>query len=231
MIEDRFNIRMSGDKKRTFAFVGDFGSGKTEIAINFALLRKALGNEVAIADLDVVNLYFRSREHVNYLEERGIRVILPPREYRNADVPMITPTVMGSISNRKIDLILDIGGEENGITVLGYLSEYLFKEDYEILFVINGRRPFTRTEESIVSLHNRLIKRIRGLKINSLVNNTNLMEETTGKILEEGEELLKKVSKILSIPIVFNSVAEGINLGNVNLEYPVFRIKRFNNVY
>jgi len=231
MIEDRFDIRISGDNKRTFAFVGDFGSGKTEIAINFALLRKALGKEVAIADLDVINLYFRSREHVDYLEERGIRVVLPPREYRNADVPMITPTVIGSISDRKVDLILDIGGEENGIAVLGYLSEYLFREDYEIVLVINGRRPFTRTEEDIVELHSRLREKARGLKINSLVNNTNLMEETTGRIVKEGEDLLKKVSKTLSIPIAFNSVAEGVDLEEVNLEYPIFRIKRFNAVY
>ncbi|MEA1964353.1 MAG: hypothetical protein U9O41_04400 [Candidatus Aerophobetes bacterium] len=231
MVEDRFDVRMSGNNKRVFAFVGGFGSGKTEIAINFALLRKALGKEVAIADLDVVNLYFRSREHTDYLEERGIRIILPPEEYRNADVPMITPTVMGSISNRKVDLILDIGGEEGGIGVLGYLSEYLLKEDYKILFVINGRRPFTRREEDIVSLHSRLREKARGLKINSLVNNTNLMEKTTGKIVKEGENLLKKVSKSLSIPIAFNSVAEEMSLEETNLEYPIFWIKRFNLVY
>lgn len=228
MMEDKFDIRIISEGKRIFAFVGDFGSGKTEIAINFALMRKAYGKDVAIADLDVVNLYFRSREHTNYLQERGINVILPPQKYRNADVPIITPIVMGSISDHDTDLILDIGGEENGIAVLGYLSEYLIGEAYEILFVINGRRPFTRKVEDIVSLYDRLTRKARSVKINSLVNNTNLMDETTGEIVKEGEELLKDVSSTLSIPIAFNSISEGVNLDGVSLKYPIFRIKRFN---
>ncbi len=231
MNEDRFDLRIVNNNKRLFAFIGDFGSGKTELAINFALMRKALGKEVAIADLDVVNLYFRSREYVDYLEKLGIKVILPPREYRNADVPIITPVVMGSISDHNIDLVLDIGGEEDGVAVLGYLSEYLKKEAYEVLFVINGRRPFTRKIEDIVSLYDRLTRKARGVKINSLVNNTNLMDETTGEIVKEGEELLVEVSKVLSIPVAFNSIAEGVDLKGITLKYPIFRIKRFNVTY
>ncbi len=189
--------------KKNKAFVGLFGSGKTEIALNMALKLAKDGLKVAIADLDFVSPYFRTRDEKEALEESGIRVIVPRGKYIYADVPIVPPEVFGALSNPETTAILDVGGEEDGIAVLGYLRPFMNKT--EIYFVVNTRRPFTRDVDGIVKAYEKLKRRAR-VDFDYLVSNTNLGPETTPEIVKEGERIVSRASEILEIPVAFTVV-------------------------
>ncbi len=188
---------------KNHAFVGLFGSGKTEIALNFALKLLNEGENVAIADLDYVSPYFRTRDKIGELERMGIKVLVPPGKYIHADTPIIPPEVFGYLSNPNYSTVLDVGGEEDGIAVLGYLRPFLKKT--AIYMVVNTRRPFSRNVEEILKTYEKLSRRAR-TDFQYLVSNTNLGPETTCEIVREGEEILSRVSKILEIPVAFTVV-------------------------
>ena len=97
--------------------VGNYGSGKTEVAVNLAVHQKQAGKDVQIADLDLVNPYFRTREAKEALEKRGIKVVLPPKKYLQADLPVLSPMVSGIIRKPAELAIIDVGGDE-GISVV-----------------------------------------------------------------------------------------------------------------
>jgi hypothetical protein len=86
--------------KRINIFCGGFGAGKTEVAVNFSLRMREQGRRVSIADLDIVNLYFRSREVRKELQSQGIEVIVPGGALANADLPIIVPEIKGAIEGR-----------------------------------------------------------------------------------------------------------------------------------
>jgi len=203
-------------------FVGLFGSGKTEVAINFALKLRSAGRRVAIADIDIVSPYFRTRDARSLLEKRGLTVITPPKQLMKADLPIITASVAGYLSNASYDVVLDVGGEESGIVVLGYLEEHL--KDADFYFVVNTRRPFTTDVEGIVSSIDRLRSHAR-IEIDFLVNNANTGDETTPKIVKEGEEILKEVSNLMKIPVAFSVVKKDLKVNDT--AFPIFRIERF----
>ncbi len=190
-------------EKKNMAFVGMFGSGKTEIAMNMALKLAKDGESVALADLDYVSPYFRSRDKKGLLEEFGVKVVVPPGKYIWADTPIIPPEVFGILSNKSIKAILDVGGEEDGIAVLGYLRAFM--KNTAIYFVINTRRPFTNTVEGIVKFYEKLKNRAR-VDFDFLVSNTNLGPDTTEEVIKEGEEIVEEASKILNIPVAFTAV-------------------------
>ena len=129
------------------AIVGNFGSGKTEVAINLAVNRKRAGLDVRIADLDLVNPYFRTREAKIALEELGVELVLPPREYLQADLPILSPSVAGMIRQSKGLSILDVGGDDAGATVLAALANAFSGVHVHMLQVVNPFRPQTATLE------------------------------------------------------------------------------------
>ncbi|MCD6449341.1 MAG: cobalamin biosynthesis protein CobQ [Thermotogaceae bacterium] len=209
-------------EKKNMAFVGMFGSGKTEIAMNMALKLAKEGENVALADLDYVSPYFRSRDKRGFLEEFGIKVVVPPGKYVWADTPMIPPEVFGILSNKDIKAVLDVGGEEDGIAVLGYLRTFM--KNTTIYFVINTRRPFTNTVEGIVTFYEKLRNRAR-VDFDFLVSNTNLGPDTTEEVIKEGEEIVKKASKILEIPVAFTVVPSFLK--DCDCEFDKFIIERY----
>ena len=113
------NINLNG----LVVIVGNYGSGKTEVSINLAVYRKRAGLNVGIADLDIVNPYFRTREARNTLTDLGIKVILPPEQYLQADLPVLSPTIAGMIRDSADLLILDVGGDDAGAKVLSALAD------------------------------------------------------------------------------------------------------------
>jgi len=207
---------------KNYVFIGLFGSGKTEVAINYSIFLRKQHDKVAIADVDIISPYFRTRDVVDLLEKKGIKVITPPGALKYADLPIVSGAVAGFLQNKEYKTVLDVGGEENGVVVVGYLKPYL--EDAEISLVVNTRRPFTSTVDGIIKTYEQLSK-IAKIKIDYLVSNTNLSLETTKEIILEGEEIVSKASEILDVPVKFTVVEDVIS--EVETKYTKFKIERF----
>jgi hypothetical protein len=196
--------------------VGGFGSGKTEVAVNltkyFAQKEKS---HIAIVDLDLVNPYFRSREASAEMEELGIHVITPRGGDFYADVPILLPEIRGAIEKNEGKLILDVGGDAQGSRALGSLSDAFVPGMYEMLMVLNSRRPFTSDVEGSLKTMAR-IEASSKLKFTGIVSNTHMIDETTVDILMEGYHLSRAVAEAAGIPLVFVSakreVFEGMDM-------------------
>lgn len=207
---------------KNYAFIGLFGSGKTEVAINWALKLKEEYDKVAIIDGDIISPYFRTRDVAELLESKGLITVYPKGALRNADLPIITGGAIGYLSNQQYKTVIDVGGEENGIVVLGYLKPYL--GDVEISMVVNIARPFSSTLDAIIRAYEQL-RRVARIKVDYLINNANLSYETNVELIRKGEEILSQVSEQIEVPVKFTVVPEFIN--EDNFRYPVFKIKRF----
>ncbi|MBU8910444.1 MAG: cobalamin biosynthesis protein CbiA [Desulfobacterales bacterium] len=181
---------------------GNYGSGKTETAINLAAARKQDGIDVKIADLDLVNPYFRTREARGYLEDMGIEVVLPDKKYMHADLPILTPAVAGIIQQPSELTILDVGGDDTGVTVLAALGDHLSKKKVHMLQVINPFRPFTENVEGCIKIKEE-IEHSSKMKITGLVSNANLIDETIPEHIYKGYDLLKDISYETGLKIEF----------------------------
>ncbi|WP_129407955.1 cobalamin biosynthesis protein CobQ [Marinitoga lauensis] len=204
--------------------IGMFGSGKTEIALNSAIYLKEKYDNVAIADIDVISPYFRTRDEIDVLENMGIKVITPPRKFMHADLPIIPPAVGGYIVNPEFQTIIDAGGNEDGSTVVGSLKNFLDQTKTATYFVVNTKRPFMNTVEDIEYYIERLSAKARR-RVDFLVSNSNLQNETTEEIILSGEKLLKEVSEKTGIPVAFTVVPEFLK--DIKTEFPKFVLKRF----
>ncbi len=190
--------------KRITIFTGHFGSGKTEVAVNYALQTAESGNKTAIVDLDIVNPFFRTADVRSMLEDKGIKVITPVYANTNVDVPSLPAEINTMFEDRSYNVVLDVGGDDLGARAVSRYKDQIVKEDYVHYFVINTRRPMTRTPEEI----ERMIREIRttaGIDVDMLVNNANLLDATTPELLAEASVILADVSEKLSIPIGFIS--------------------------
>ncbi len=186
--------------------VGNFGSGKTETAINLAATRKKDGINVKIADLDLVNPYFRTREARVFLENMGVEVVLPPKQYMNADLPILAPAVAGIIKQPSELTILDAGGDDMGVTVLAALEDHLSKQQVHMLQVINPFRPFTENVQGCIKIIEE-IENSSKIKVTGLVSNANLIDETTPEHIYKGYQLLQEISQETGLTIEFITAA------------------------
>ena len=185
--------------------IGHYGSGKTEFAVSLAMRESSLGKKVAIADLDIVNPYFRSRERADILEANGVRVISSSLGHNlTLDLPAVSAEIRGPILDKESEVILDVGGNSVGAKVLMRFKDDIIKRGYEMLFVVNGNRPETSHVDGIIR-HIREIEYTTGMKVSGLINNTHLIWDTTRDELEKGEKLSKEVEKILGTPIMYTS--------------------------
>lgn len=182
--------------------VGNYGSGKTEISINLAANRKLAGIDVSIADLDLVNPYFRTREARKQLSELGIRVILPPDQYLQADLPILTPAVAGLIRKPSSLTILDVGGDKVGATVLAALADAFKGKESRMLQVINPYRPFTDTVKGCLKIKDEIEKASR-MKVSGIIGNANLIDETTAGEIYEGYDFVSMVSRESGLSLEF----------------------------
>ena len=189
---------------------GNYGSGKTEVAVNYALWLASLQEEkVQIADLDIVNPYFRSREAKNLLESHGVEVIVPEGEQFYSELPIILPQIRGMIQRGDHWAILDVGGDDHGARVLRHMRHFFQEGTYDLWLVLNANRPFTDSLEGALRLMSE-IEGAAGLSLTGLIGNTHLMEETTPATLVEGHKLLQAVARKTELPALFTTVERSL---------------------
>lgn len=217
--------------KRIRIFIGHYGSGKTEFAVNYAMkLAKETDKKIALADLDVVNPYFRSRQKAKELENEGIEVISSARgnKYANADIPMVSAGVLKLFQTDDLESIIDVGGDAAGARTMGRYRKYLIEGNYDMFAVINRYRQETSTVEGAIK-HIKAIEAVTNAKVTGLINNTHLLRETEIKDVLYGQEIVKEVSRQLNIPIKYTSVLEEVadKLDSKDIEGEIFPIKLY----
>ena len=196
--------------KRVTLFCGHYGSGKTNIAVNYAKRLAENGVKTALADIDIVNPYFRSADSKKELNELSVDVISLPFANTNVDLPSLPSEVYGLVQRRDIHAVLDIGGDDRGAYALGRFAPYILEEnDYDMLLVVNFYRPLTGTAEEIIEVMNE-IENAAGMRFTGIINNSNLGKETTPEDVEKTEAEAIKLSNITGLPIIFTSFDERI---------------------
>ena len=166
------------EHKRITLFAGHYGSGKTNIAVNYALLLAREGKRAAIADLDIVNPYFRTKDSARELEEAGVALISPQFASSNVDLPALPAEAYRLVEDRSLYAVMDIGGDDRGAYALGRYTPFILEEnDYRMAFVANPCRPLTKTPEEALAVM-REIEAAGGLPFTCIVNNANLAHET-----------------------------------------------------
>ncbi len=190
--------------------VGGFGSGKSEVSVNLARhLSKSKGLPVAIADLDIINPYFRSREAAETLDKLGIKSLVPPGAQKYADLPIIIPEIRTAIERRQHRLVLDVGGDDLGARVLSSLSDAFHTGPFELYFVHNARRPFTADVDGSLKVMAEIEEASR-LKVTGLISNTHLTTETTAQIVIDGVKVAQLVADARKLPLIFVSALESM---------------------
>lgn len=208
---------------RLTILTGHYGTGKTELAVNLALALAGEGARVALADLDNVNPYFRSRERRALLAEAGIRLVATSQACTDADIPAVPAELLAVLEDRTYRGVLDIGGDPVGARVLARFQPQIVREDCQLLYVLNANRPEVRTAESAVSCL-RAIEETTGLACSALVNNTHLCGETTPEDVRRGAALAGAVSRGTGIPILCHTAEARLLPALSDLKEPVFPI-------
>ncbi|HOM02700.1 MAG TPA: hypothetical protein PLH43_07735 [Acetivibrio sp.] len=190
--------------KRISIFTGHFGSGKTEVAVNFALRLREQNINTAIVDFDIVNPFFRTTDVKRELESKNIWVVSPLYANTNVDVPALPAEIYTLFEKKEYNVVFDVGGDDLGARALSRFKEEIENDDYEMYFVINTKRPMTDTVEKIEQMIFEIESASR-LKVSKLVNNTNLVGKTTVEDVIEGHKMIKELSRKLNIPVAFVS--------------------------
>ena len=217
--------------RRITLFAGHYGSGKTNIAVNYALYLKSLGDDVVIADLDIVNPYFRTRDSLEELSRAGIKLISSEFASSNVDLPALPQDVYSLLDKREEKAIMDIGGDDRGAYALGrYVDAIKEENDYEMLFVFNKYRPLTPDALSAYEIM-REIEAACNLKFTAIVNNSNLGECTTEDVVLNSLDSAEELSELSGLPVKMTTVTENLvnnlngkveNLFPLNLQKKIF---------
>ena len=196
--------------KRLTLFAGHYGSGKTNIAVNYALLLAGEGKKVCIADLDIVNPYFRTKDSARELEAAGIDLISPQYANTNVDLPALPAASYRLVQDKRSYGIMDIGGDDRGAYALGrFVPSILEENDYRMVFVANALRPMTRTAEDALEVM-REIEAACGLRFTDLINNTNLGSETTAETVLDAIPYMEELSRLSGLPIFATTATEAV---------------------
>jgi predicted AAA+ superfamily ATPase len=198
------------EHKRLTLFAGHYGSGKTNIAVNYALLLAKEGKKVSIADLDIVNPYFRTKDSEKELEKAGVELISPQFANSNVDLPALPAKAYKLVTDRETYGIMDIGGDDRGAYALGrYVPSIVEENNYRMVFVANCFRPLTKTPEEALEIM-REIEEACALKFTDIINNSNLGNETDEETILSSIEFIEKLSKISALPVFAHSMKTSV---------------------
>jgi len=191
-------------EERIAIFTGHFGSGKTELAVNYSLKLQSRGYKTTIVDLDIVNPFFRTTEVKDILEEAGVRVLSPNFASTTVDIPSLPAEIYSVFQDKEARVVFDVGGDEVGARALGMYFPYFRREPYRLFYVINVHRPLSATKEDIVEML-RLVEANSRLRVTDLVNNSNLSYETEVCDIIRGQSVVEEVSNELGLPVTYIS--------------------------
>lgn len=212
--------------KRVTLFAGHYGSGKTNIAVNYALHLAKNGYPVTIADLDIVNPYFRTKDSAEDLERAGVRLISSAYANSNVDVPALPAELYALTNDRTRYAILDVGGDDRGALALGRYTPAIKEEnDYEMIFVANFYRPLTTTAEEAFEVMKE-IETAGGIPFTAIVHNSNLGRETAAEDITVKATEAERLSAMTGLPLLFTaaeeSLADGLDAFPLRLQKKIF---------
>ncbi len=203
--------------KRISIFAGHYGSGKTNVAVNFAIQMKKDGLNVKIADLDIVNPYFRTKDSAEELAQAGVELISPAFANTNVDLPALPQEIYGLVQNKNFYAVFDVGGDDRGAYALGRYTPYILEEDnYDMYFVVNFYRPLTTNAQEAYEIMQE-IQAVSKIPFTAIINNSNLANETTAEDILNTQQEAEKLSRMANIPVVMTTVREDI-LSSLNID-------------
>jgi len=198
------------EHKRITLFAGHYGSGKTNIAVNYALLLAKEGKQTAIADLDIVNPYFRTKDSAKELAQAGVELISPQFANSNVDLPALPAEAYKLVTDRSLFAVMDIGGDDRGAYALGrYTDAILAEGNYRMAFVANSCRPLTRTPEEALEVMREIEAACR-LPFTCIVCNSNLGHETRPETVLEARPYMEALSRLSGLPIWLTAAERGV---------------------
>ena len=196
--------------KRITLFAGHYGSGKTNIAVNYAFWLKKIGKDVTVADMDIVNPYFRTKDSEDQLNKAGIPLISSAFANSNVDLPALPQEMYSLVQRRDRYAVLDIGGDDRGALALGrYTPSILEENDYEMVFVANFYRPLTRNAEEALEVM-REIETASGIKFTAIINNSNVGGQTTANDVLSTNDEVQRLSGLSGIPVMMTTAVESV---------------------
>ena len=189
------------EHKRLTLFAGHYGSGKTNIAVNYAMHLADEGKRVIVADLDIVNPYFRTKDSEPELNEKGIDLISPRYANTNVDLPALPAESYRLVQDKSVFGVIDLGGDDRGAYALGRFADAIKEENnYRMAFVINKYRPLTSTVDDAVEIM-REIEAAAQIKFNCIVNNSNIGNETTADVVKESVNFAEELSAVTGLAV------------------------------
>ena len=193
-----------------YIVTGHYGSGKTNIAVNYAMYLAKMGRKVCIADLDIVNPYFRTKDSEEELKALGIDLISPQYANSNVDLPALPAESYRLVQDKSVFGIMDIGGDDRGAYALGRFKDFIKKEnDYRMAFVANCYRPLTATVSDTVEIM-REIEAASGMEFNCIVNNSHLGNETDAKTVLDSLDYINELCRVTGLPLWMHTAEERV---------------------
>ena len=196
--------------KRVTLFAGHYGSGKTNLAVNYALSVAKQGKKTLIADLDIVNPYFRTRDSEKELSDASVRIIVSPYANSNVDVPALPQEMYAVTDDKSFHAVIDVGGDDRGALALGRLAPALMEEnDYEMLFVVNFYRPLPQDIEGVLKVLYE-VQEASHMKVTHLVNNSNLGALTQAEDIIATDKKMRELSEKSGLPVYATTIREDL---------------------
>jgi hypothetical protein len=207
--------------RRITVFTGRFGSGKTEIALNYAIQLVDRGTEPLLVDLDIVTPYFRARDRAEQVARLGVEMVTPFPIGQHVHIPAISPHIRGAIEQTARPVVIDLGGDQQGARALAQYAAAVERQGYAMCFCVNPYRPFMDSVQAI----GEAVAEIEGssrLRVSALISNPNLMSSSTAQDFVQGHKLVTEASSALGLPIAFaatsRAVAESLDRQSLGVE-------------